>query len=317
MRPTRKTRRPLVGALLAALALAIATVAGQSQVLAAAGSLGGLTSANLGVDQTDNPDPVLVGQELTYTAVASNAGPDAAPGARLVAKLPAQVDFLSADGPQGPCAHPAKRRVVCVLGELASNSTATVVIGVRPSKAGPIDNVVTVDSRADDPRPQNNTDTERTRVEAPEPVPCAGRDATIVGTDGPDTLTGTDKNDVIAAFGGNDTVVGLKGHDVVCGSGGDDVIRGKGGPDDLRAGGGNDQVTAGGGNDQVQSRSGDDAVTGGRGNDSLRGGGGNDVVRGKGGDDALRGGTGDDELRGGGGVNTCRGGGGSDTKHNC
>ena len=148
MRPTRKTRRPLVGALLAALALAIATVAGQSQVLAAAGSLGGLTSANLGVDQTDNPDPVLVGQELTYTAVASNAGPDAAPGARLVAKLPAQVDFLSADGPQGPCAHPAKRRVVCVLGELASDSTATVVIGVLPSKAGPIDNVVTVDSRA-------------------------------------------------------------------------------------------------------------------------------------------------------------------------
>ena len=65
---------------------------------------------------------------------------------------------------------------------------------------------------------------------------CAGGEATIVGTAGPDELRGTDGDDVIAALGGDDTVTGLKGDDVVCGSGGDDVIRGKGGNDDLRAG---------------------------------------------------------------------------------
>ena len=119
---------------------------------------------------------------------------------------------------------------------------------------------------------------------------CAGRKATIVGTDRSDKLRGTNGDDVIAAGGGDDRVVGLKGDDLICAAGGADVIQGGAGDDVLRAGAGDDKVKAGGGDDK------------------LRGKGGDDLLRGQGGEDVHRGGGGDDD---------CRGGRGSDSRHHC
>jgi Ca2+-binding RTX toxin-like protein len=80
---------------------------------------------------------------------------------------------------------------------------------------------------------------------------CQGRQATIVGTPGPETLTGTDKPDVIQANGGKDVVVGLGGNDVLCGGRGKDQIKGGKGNDTLIGGAGADQLFGGPGKDRL------------------------------------------------------------------
>ncbi len=268
--------------LLAGLACLATTFVALTTALAAG-------TADLGVSQTDDPDPVQTGELLVFSTTLANQGPDAAPRVRLVDKLASNVDFVGVNSPQGDCTQQA-RRVLCEFGELASGASSTVVVRVRPTKEGHVTNTVTVRSGATDPRPENNSETDRTTVDNPEPTICAKRNATIVGTDGDDTLTGTDGNDVIAGLSGNDAIVSGGGNDVVCGSGGDDAIKGKRGDDEVRGGGGND---------------------------AIKGGDGGDVVQGKGGDDALRGGRGADLIKGGGGSDTCSGGSGKDSLHSC
>jgi len=78
---------------------------------------------------------------------------------------------------------------------------------------------------------------------------CAGKPATITGTEGAETITGTAAADVIAAQGGNDTVRSLAGNDLVCGGAGNDRLIGGGGKDKLRGEAGKDKLTGGGGKD--------------------------------------------------------------------
>ena len=82
---------------------------------------------------------------------------------------------------------------------------------------------------------------------------CAGRKATIVGTNRKDKIKGTKKRDVISAGGGNDTVKGLKGNDRICGGKGKDKIAGGPGSDKLRGGAGKkDRLNGGPGKDFVR-----------------------------------------------------------------
>jgi uncharacterized delta-60 repeat protein len=96
---------------------------------------------------------------------------------------------------------------------------------------------------------------------------CAGRDATIVGTDQAEELVGTRKKDVIAALAGKDNVKAGKGKDVVC------------------AGKGNDRAAGGLGNDILRGEAGRDKLVAGKGRDRVNGGGGNDLCLGGPGDD--------------------------------
>jgi len=93
----------------------------------------------------------------------------------------------------------------------------------------------------------------------PAAVPCAGQNATIIGTEGADTLSGTPAADVIAGLGGNDKISGLSGKDTICG------------------GSGNDKLKGGGGNDMLLGQKGKDTLEGGPGaKDKLKGGPGKD-----------------------------------------
>ena len=118
---------------------------------------------------------------------------------------------------------------------------------------------------------------------------CFGREATILGTDGPDKLVGTPGPDVIFGEGGNDVISGLGGNDRICGGVGNDVIN---------AGAGNDQAIGEQGADKIYLQGGRDQGFGGSGADLVNGGTGADILYGSLGLDRLLGGAGNDRLYG-------------------
>ncbi len=121
--------------------------------------------ADLSVVKTDQTDPVVVGQDLSYTLVVTNNGPSLATNVVLTDTLPAGVIFVSAIPSQGACFHSAGV-VTCNLGNLAAGAQATVTITTQPTvnNIGTILNVATVTSDAMDPTPSNNQDDEPTQV---------------------------------------------------------------------------------------------------------------------------------------------------------
>jgi uncharacterized repeat protein (TIGR01451 family) len=136
-------------------------------------------SANLSLTKSDAPDPVLVGQPLTYTLTIQNAGPSAAPSVQLTDTLPAGVTFGSATPSQGsPCTQ-ATGTVTCALGTIANGSSATVTIQVTPQSQGSITNTASVTSGATDVNLANNSASAATLV---NPV----ADLVVTKTDSPD-----------------------------------------------------------------------------------------------------------------------------------
>lgn len=95
------------------------------------------------------------------------------------------------------------------------------------------------------------------------PVKCAGKAATIVGSDRGETLRGTAKADVIAAGGGADKVKGRAGNDTICGGPGNDKLEGGSGKDALRGEAGKDQLSGGSGKgDLCDGQQGKDTLLG-------------------------------------------------------
>ena len=123
--------------------------------------------ADLGVAQTDAPDPVVVGQRVTYTVEVTNHGPSGATGVKLVDTLPRTTRFISATPSRGTCSR-VRRKLTCTIGNLAigasSGASATVAIVVRANKVRTISNQAVVSGNEPDPNPGNNTDTEQTTV---------------------------------------------------------------------------------------------------------------------------------------------------------
>lgn len=133
--------------------------------------------ADLSVTKADAPDPVLVGQELTYTLMVANAGPHAATSVVLTDSLPAGATFVPATASQGTCT--GTSTVACSLGTIGSGGSATVTIKVRPASAGTLTNQATVTADEIDPNPGNNAATAMTTVN-----PAA--DLSVTQTDSPD-----------------------------------------------------------------------------------------------------------------------------------
>lgn len=133
--------------------------------------------ADLAVTKTDAPDPVLVGQELTYALMVANAGPHAATSVVLTDSLPAGATFVSVTASQGTCT--GTSTVTCSVGTIGNGGGATVTIKVRPASAGTLTNQATVTADEIDPNPGNNAATAMTTVN-----PAA--DLSVAQTDSPD-----------------------------------------------------------------------------------------------------------------------------------
>ena len=128
-------------------------------------------SADLSVTKTDSPDPVLAGDDLTYTITVSNGGPSSAQDVVITDTLPAGVTFVEGVDGNGTtvCTLIQVDEVVCELGTLAPGASVTVYITVTVDPGLPdttnLVNTVTVDASTPDPDPANDTDSESTGVD--------------------------------------------------------------------------------------------------------------------------------------------------------
>lgn len=119
--------------------------------------------ADLSILKTDKPDPVIVGQPLTYTLFVVNGGPSAATGVILTDTLPVGVTYVSNDS---GCTVTG-RIVVCHLADLAApppNASTTIHIVVTPTAAGTLMNFAEVGSNMHDLVKSNNLSIQYTTV---------------------------------------------------------------------------------------------------------------------------------------------------------
>lgn len=120
--------------------------------------------ADLALNLSDSPDPVMINQRLSYSAVVANLGPDDATDVVLVDTLPANVSFQSAVASQGSCTQSGVT-VTCTLGVLANGANATVnIIVYAPSTTGTITNTADVSTSANDSNASNDNASENTTV---------------------------------------------------------------------------------------------------------------------------------------------------------
>ena len=158
---------------------------------------------------------------------------------------------------------------VNVIGDTADEPHETFVVNLSaPTNATVADAQGTGTITDDDLPPQPPPPT-------PSPTPgptasCAGKPASIVGTNASETLSGTPGVDVIAGLGGNDVITALGGNDIVCGGDGNDKVNG---------GSGNDRLLGEAGNDKLKGAAGNDKLIGGPGKDLASGGSGKDKAR--------------------------------------
>lgn len=110
---------------------------------------------------------VRVGRNLSYSITVSNKGPQAATDVRVTDNLPAGTTLLvSTSTSLGSCATTTSggvNTVVCSLGNLAQNASATVNIVVKPTVSGRLlSNTARVNTASSDPVASNNTATVNT-----------------------------------------------------------------------------------------------------------------------------------------------------------
>ncbi len=100
-------------------------------------------------------DPVTVGDQITYTLYAYNAGPDTSTNVIIRDAIPTGAVYVSASG--GACTfYPNFQRVDCDVGNLPSGGSAYVYVTVQVTNAGDIVNFANAYGTTPDPNTTNN-----------------------------------------------------------------------------------------------------------------------------------------------------------------
>jgi len=125
--------------------------------------------ADVSIVKTANPNPVEVGNDLTYTITVGNAGPAIANNVVVTDPLPANTTFVSEAGSGWSFSSSTVNNVMTITadltGSLAVNGSSFFTITVQaPSTPGMITNTATVTSSTPDINLGNNTSTVTTQV---------------------------------------------------------------------------------------------------------------------------------------------------------
>jgi uncharacterized repeat protein (TIGR01451 family) len=146
----------------------------RSEEVHAANDFGNFPVLNVSIAKTDAPDPVTVGERITYTITVANDGPHTATGVVVTDPLPLdRVSFVSASASQGSCS--GIRPMVCALGTLAPRATATITVVVTANVAGTVTNAARVVVNEEEETLSDNVASTTTLVVAPHrPPPSCG-----------------------------------------------------------------------------------------------------------------------------------------------
>jgi uncharacterized repeat protein (TIGR01451 family) len=130
--------------------------------------------ADLAITKTDSPDPVIAGNDLTYTVTVTNNGPDTATSVTVTDNLPTETTFVSCSSTGGGVCGGSGNSQIVTFASLASgqSETITFVATVNCSIADGtvINNTATVNSITPDPDTSNNSATAPTTVSNPPPT---------------------------------------------------------------------------------------------------------------------------------------------------
>ena len=122
------------------------------------------TGADLALTASGDSSALSVTQKLTYTATASNYGPQDATNVVLTDTLPSTVNFVSVTSNQGTCTE-AQLVVMCSISNLISGDSLVATINVVPTTTGQITNTANATASENDANTANNTASISTRVD--------------------------------------------------------------------------------------------------------------------------------------------------------
>lgn len=146
--------------------------------------------ANLGVTNSDAPDPVNSGGAITYTQTLTNGGPDAATNARITEQVPSGTTFQSITTPAGfVCSTPAiggTGTITCTTESMANGASATFTLIVNvTATSGSISNTVVAASDTSDGTSSNDSATATTAVLPPPSADLSISKSTATTSAGP------------------------------------------------------------------------------------------------------------------------------------
>jgi uncharacterized repeat protein (TIGR01451 family) len=126
--------------------------------------------SDLALSITASPNPIAVGQTLTYTITVRNLGPVLAERVVVTNTLPAGITSVLAGPSQGSCGSVVNGVFSCNLGALSVSSTATITFAFTANTAGTLVDTATVVTGGD-LAPGNNSASISTTVVSPTLTP--------------------------------------------------------------------------------------------------------------------------------------------------
>jgi uncharacterized repeat protein (TIGR01451 family) len=145
--------------------------------------------ADLAVTKTGTPNPVLAGNNITYTITVTNNGPAASANVTLTDTLPANTTVVSISTPAGwTCPAASGGTQTCTNPSVAANATATFTLILKVTAGTAPKTVITnsasiASSTTTDPNSANNTASSSSTVASPTQA-----DVAIVKTASPEPV---------------------------------------------------------------------------------------------------------------------------------
>jgi uncharacterized repeat protein (TIGR01451 family) len=146
-------------------------------------------SADQELTVTAAPDPVVPGNNLTYSVTVTNHGPNAAVNGGMNGSLANQVIVQSMSGPAGFTCSQFGQAISCITPSFASGATAafTIVVqvdpGLLPQSDGSFTSIFAPSGTTADPVPGNNVKNVTTNFVTPD------ADVSVTASDAPDPVT--------------------------------------------------------------------------------------------------------------------------------
>jgi uncharacterized repeat protein (TIGR01451 family) len=118
--------------------------------------------ADLRLTMTDAPDPITIGNNVTYSLAVTNLGPDLATNVTVTDTLPSGMTLLSTTPSTGACV--GTTTLTCSLGTMTLSQTNTITVVAQVTVAGTPINRASVTASGPDFDENNNTAAVNTSV---------------------------------------------------------------------------------------------------------------------------------------------------------